>query len=136
MFWGTKNKNLNFFWKYCSVRTEKLHKIKLYFFSKFNYLIWTGIITTKFSLRITSLITFGCWANLSEAHLKGWQNSRGHKRWIFVDKMGEFLWKLLVNSHGQKCPREFLFWSEFLWTFFWWFFWTFSVNYRAHFFNN
>jgi hypothetical protein len=28
MFWGAK-KILNFFLKYCSVRTEKLHKIKL-----------------------------------------------------------------------------------------------------------
>ena len=44
---------------------------------------------------------------------QGWQTSRGHKGQIFVNKKGEFFWKLLVNSSGHFCPREFLFLGEF-----------------------
>ena len=33
--------------------------------------------------------------------LMGWQTSHGHKRWIFVDKIGKFLWTPLVNSLGH-----------------------------------
>jgi hypothetical protein len=35
------------------------------------------------------------------SRLSGWKNSRGHKRQIFVDKMGEYSWTLLVNFHGH-----------------------------------
>ena len=31
----------------------------------------------------------------------GWQTSRGLKNRISVDKIGEFLWTLLVNSRGH-----------------------------------
>ena len=44
--------------------------------------------------------------------LFGWQTSRGRKRWIFLDKIGEFSWTF--------CPREFVFLGEFSWTFFGW----------------
>ena len=50
-----------------------------------------------------------------------WSNYGRHKRWIFVGKTGEFLWTLLVNSHGH-------FFGEFSWTF--------LVNFRGHFFNS
>ena len=43
----------------------------------------------------------------------GWQTSRGHKRRIFVDKMGEFLWTLLVNSRGQNVHEKSSFWVNF-----------------------
>ena len=43
-----------------------------------------------------------------------WQNSSGHKRRIFVDKMGEFWRTLFLNSPGYFCPLEFLFLGEFL----------------------
>jgi hypothetical protein len=38
-----------------------------------------------------------------------WVNFRGH----FWD---EFSWTFLVNSRGQKCPREFIYFGEFMWT--------------------
>jgi hypothetical protein len=49
----------------------------------------------------------------------------GHKKSIFVDKIGEFLWTLLVNSRGQN-----LFWVEFSWPFFYecWHFWWIFVD--------
>ena len=40
---------------------------------------------------------------------------------LLVDKTGEFLWTLLVNSRGH-------FFGEFSWTF--------LVNFRGHFFNS
>ena len=47
----------------------------------------------------------------------GWQNSRGHIRWIFVDKMGEFSWTLspphpltwYCTEHSS--PRKFILWK-------------------------
>ena len=50
----------------------------------------------------------------------GWQTSRGHNRWLLVDKRGDFSWTLL--------SREVLFLGEFSWTF--------LVNFRGHFFNS
>jgi hypothetical protein len=66
----------------------------------------------------------------------GWQTSRGHNRWLLVDKRGDFSWTLLVTSRGHFCPREVLFSGEFSWTFFGWilvdilgeFSWTFDSN--------
>ena len=48
---------------------------------------------------------------------EGGQNSRGHKRQIFDDKMGEFSRTLLLNSSGLFCSQDLLFWSEFSGTF-------------------
>ena len=32
---------------------------------------------------------------------------------IFVDKINEFSWTLLVNSPGHFCPRHYSFWLNF-----------------------
>ena len=56
---------------------------------------------------------------------KGWWNSRGHKRQIFVDKMGEFSWTFWVNSpkvstriHPLKMSTRIRpFWKKCLWEF-------------------
>ena len=44
----------------------------------------------------------------------GWKTSRGHKRLIFVEKIGDFSWTV--------CRWEFPFLCEFSRTFFWWIF--------------
>ena len=45
---------------------------------------------------------------------KGWQTSCGHKRWIFVDKIGEFSWTLLVNSCGHFVLENSSFWVNWV----------------------
>ena len=64
--------------------------------------------------------------------IKGWQTSRGHNRWLLVDKRGDISWALLVTSGGQKCQREVLFLGEFSWTFLGEFLWKFWVNFSGH----
>ena len=40
-------------------------------------------------------------SKVEEWSQKDYQTSRGQKRWIFVNKIGEFSWTLLVNSRGR-----------------------------------
>ena len=47
----------------------------------------------------------------------GMETSRGHFFSKWANSSAHFL---RVNSRGQKCPREFLFLSEFSWTYFGW----------------
>ena len=72
-----------FFWKkYWSVRTEKLHYMKLkkhVFFSKIIYDLETGIVTSKWLLDITSLFSFVLgdlwlsWRTVQWMQTDGWQ---------------------------------------------------------------
>ena len=95
---------------------KDVHKIKLFLFS----VVYSWLLKViKGLILITELETFYVMVfDLNPSN--GWQNYFGHKRWIFVDKIGEFSWTLLVNSCGHFCPQEFLFLGEFSWTFFGW----------------
>ena len=62
--------------------------------------------------------------------LKGCQTSRGHKRWIFVDKISDFSWTLLVTSRGQNVHEKSSFWVNFHGHFLGEFSWTFWVNFH------
>ncbi len=66
------------------------------------------------------LVWVAClWNQMPMFHRPG-MTSRGHNRWLLVDKRGDFSWTLLVTSRGHFCPREVLFLGEFSWTFFGW----------------
>ena len=51
-----------------------------------------------------------------------------------MDKMGEFLLTLSVNSRGQNVHKKSSFWVNFRGHFLGEFSWTFLVNFRGHFF--
>ena len=67
------------------------------------------------------VLTLDAHQSLSE----GWQTSRGHKRWIFVDKIGKFLWmrihlfgRIFVdNVLGERWILVDMFWWIFMDTF-------------------
>ena len=63
----------------------------------------------------------------------GWQTVRGQKNGIFVDKIGEFSWTLLVNSRVHFVHEKSSFGVNFHEHFFGEFSWTFLVNFRGHF---
>ena len=55
---------------------------------------------------------------------------------IFVDKMGEFSWTLLVNSCGQNVHNKSSLSVTFGRHFLGGFLWIFLVNFHGHFFNS
>ena len=61
---------------------------------------------------LNSTTTFHC-VSLSKASIQVTDFS-WNKRWIFVEKIGEHFWWILVNKMSTKV----LFLGEFLWTFF------------------